>query len=200
MATNRLDAVKAPEEARNGQDKAQAAAAVPAPASGGIKSWLPLIANLVLMPLVAYGITAFVLVPKLQGSKTEPEAASASASAHGGESAAAPASASGKATPKKVSAPLSGKILVNVAGTAGTRYLVANMTLVGKVGDLKARVDTNDAELRDAASSILSGKTISDLEKPGMRNIIRAELISAFNDILGKDIVNEIYLTEFAVQ
>jgi flagellar FliL protein len=192
MAANRLEAMKAPEEARNGQDKAQAGA--PAGGSGGgMKSWLPLILNIVLMPVIAYGITNFVLLPKIQGTHTETEATE---SGHGGESA----SGGKPGASKKVSAPLSGKILVNVAGTAGTRYLVANMTLVGKVSDLKARVDQNDAELRDVASSILSGKTISDLEKPGMRNIIRAELIAAFNDILGKDVVNEIYLTEFAVQ
>ncbi|MGN6387258.1 MAG: flagellar basal body-associated FliL family protein [Verrucomicrobiota bacterium] len=191
MAANRLEAMKAPEEARNGQDKVQAGASAGG-SGGGMKSWLPLILNIVLMPVIAYGITNFVLLPKIQGTHTETEATE---SGHGGESASGNPGAS-----KKVSAPLSGKILVNVAGTAGTRYLVANMTLVGKVSDLKARVDQNDAELRDVASSILSGKTISDLEKPGMRNIIRAELIAAFNDILGKDVVNEIYLTEFAVQ
>jgi flagellar FliL protein len=184
-----MEAVKAPEEGRNGQDKGQGAAQ-PA-SSGGIKAWMPLIANILLMPVIAYALVAFVLVPKLQGSKGgSGEAASATAAV--GED--------GKLVAKKISAPLSSKVLVNVAGTAGTRYLVANITLVGKVPDLKAREELNDAELRDAASSILSGKTISDLEKPGMRNIIRAELISAFNDVLGKDIVTEIYLTEFAVQ
>lgn len=192
MAGNRLEAMKAPEEARNGQDKAQAAAPGGS-GGGGMKSWLPLIANIVLMPVIAYGITNFVLLPKLQGGHAGTEAAS---SAHGGEAS----DAHGSGAAKKIMAPLSGKILVNVAGTAGTRYLVVNMTLVGKNADLKARVDENDPELRDVASSILSGKTISDLEKPGMRNIIRAELISAFNDILGKEAVKEIYLTEFAVQ
>ena len=91
-------------------------------------------------------------------------------------------------------------MLVNVSGTAGTRYLVASITLVGKRADLKEKVEAADPELRDAASSILAIKTISDLEKPGMRNIIRSELIAAFNDILGKETISDIYLTEFAVQ
>jgi flagellar FliL protein len=193
MAANRLEAVKAPEESRNGDKTAATANAAVAP-NPGMKAWIPLIANVLLMPLIAYGITTFVLIPKVQGNKA---GAAASATEVGGEHGGEGATTGKKG---KVSAPLSGKILVNVAGTAGTRYLVANVTLVGKRSDLKAQVDQNDAELRDAASSILSGKTITDLEKPGMRNIIRAELISAFNDILGKDTVNEIYLTEFAVQ
>jgi len=196
MPANRLEGAKAPDDLRNGGDKTAAHASAPAPANAGIKAWIPLIANIVLMPVIAYGITMFVLIPKVQGGKTEIAAsATESSGEHGAESA------SGKPAVKgKFSAPMSGKVLVNVAGTAGTRYLVANITLVGKKADLKAQVDANDAELRDAASSILSGKTINDLEKPGMRNIIRAELISSFNDILGKDTVNEIYLTEFAVQ
>jgi len=196
MPANRLEGAKAPDDLRNGGDKTAAHAPAPAPANAGIKAWIPLIANIVLMPVIAYGITMFVLIPKVQGGKTEVAASAAESSGeHGAEGVSGKPGAKGK-----FSAPMSGKVLVNVAGTAGTRYLVANITLVGKKADLKAQVDANDAELRDAASSILSGKTINDLEKPGMRNIIRAELISSFNDILGKDTVNEIYLTEFAVQ
>ena len=46
-------------------DKNGAAAAQVPPASGGIKALLPLIANVVLMPVLAYAMTAYVLVPKL---------------------------------------------------------------------------------------------------------------------------------------
>lgn len=192
MAANRLESVKAPEDtAKNGHDKKEAAAP---PQSGGGKLWIPLIANIVLMPVIAYALTTFVILPKL-GGKPAAEAESGGSEqeeGHGG------GKTGGKAA--KVTAPLSQKVLVNVSGTAGTRYLVASITLVGRKNDLKSLVEHNDAELRDTAASILSGKTISDLEKPGMRNIIRAELISAFNDIIGKDMVNEIFLTEFAVQ
>jgi flagellar basal body-associated protein FliL len=41
---------------------------------------------------------------------------------------------------------------------------------------------------------------MADLEKPGVRNLIRAELISGFNNILGANMVQDIYLTEFAIQ
>ena len=185
---NRLESPKPAEDAA--APKAEAAAAP----KGGGKSWMPLILNIVLMPAIAYALTVFVLIPKIQGGKTHSDG-SASASeeggAHGGGS---------KGSKAKITVPLAGKVLVNVSGTAGTRYLVANMTLVGKSADLKAKIDENDPQLRDAAMSILGGKTISDLEKPGMRNIIRAELIAAFNDIVGKEAVNDIYFTEFAIQ
>jgi flagellar FliL protein len=146
------------------------------------------------MPAIAYGLTSFVLIPKIQAGRT--------AVASKGATGESVAGAEGKTGSGKgrITVPLGGKVLVNVAGTAGTRYLVASMILVGKSTDFRDNVERNDPQLRDAAASILSSKTLGDVDKPGMRNIIRAELISAFNDILGKESVQDIYLTEFAIQ
>ena len=187
MPANRLENTKQAEEpAANGHAQNGAVAAQ----GGGFKAWLPLLANIILMPAIAYALTTFVLIPKLGGAHVP---AASGGDAHGG-SHGAPGAGS------KITANLSGKVLVNVAGTMGTRYLVASLTLVGKTPAFKMKVEENDAQLRDAASGILAAKTISDLEKPGMRNLIRMELLSAFNDILGPDAATEIYLTEFAVQ
>ena len=181
------------EQPRQAEEPARSAEPqIPAPVRRG-NPWVPLIANIIFMPAVAWALTTFVLIPKIQGGKA------AIASKGEGESAAG---AESKAGPVKgrITVPLGGKVLVNVAGTAGTRYLVASMTLVGKSAEFRDHVERNDPQLRDAAASILSSKTLGDVDKPGMRNIIRAELISAFNDILGKESVQDIYLTEFAIQ
>ena len=183
---NRLEQPKQ-DEAAAAESKAVAAA----PAKKGGGTWVPLIANIILMPAIAWALATFVLIPKIKGG------AGSTAASHGEESGGLHG-AHGAGT--KITVPLGGKVLVNVAGTAGTRYLVANVSLVSKRPELKAQIEEADPQLRDAAASILAIKTISDLEKPGMRNIIRAELIAAFNDILGKEAVSDIYLTEFAVQ
>lgn len=192
----------------NGAPEASAPAAA-APAPGGVKSLLPLIANIVLMPVLAYAMTSFVLVPKLAkkagGSEAHGEAAAeGSHGASGGESHGGKSEHGDSKEPvtgkTKVSVPLSKKTLVNVSGTMGTRYLVAEFILVGTGPNFKALVEKADAELRDAAASAMSSKTITDLEKPGVRNLVRTELITIFNTILGKGAVSEIYLTEFAIQ
>ena len=95
--------------------------------------------------------------------------------------------------------PLS-KLLVNVAGTRATRYLMTSMTLVGHSADFQAKVESNTALLKHVTGTHLSTKTITDLEKPGARNLIQSELISLFNEELGKGMVQAIYFTEFAVQ
>ncbi len=182
-------------------------AAVPA-AGGGMKAMLPLILNIVLMPVIAYVMTVFVLLPKINSAgvaahaKTEGGDAAAESGGHG-EPEKEEKGGGGKhggGAGGKTSVPLSAKVLVNVSGTAGTRYLLAQLTLVGTHAELKDSVEKSDAQLRDVASSVLSVKTIADLDKPGSRNLIRTELISAFNGVLGEGRVKEIYFTDFAIQ
>ena len=169
---------------------AESAADAPAAAAGGgIKNWLPLILAVVLMPALAFGMTKFVIVPELQSSLGIKPAVDA---ANGKPKSAADA--------KKMSVPFN-KLLVNIAGTMGSRYLLVSVTVVGTGGEaFKTKMQENDAELRDMAMGALANKTLADLEKPGARNLIRTELINGFNNVLGDNSVQEIYITEFGIQ
>ena len=172
-------------------DAAAPAEAAPAPGGGGLKSWLPLILAIVLMPALAFGMTKFVIVPQLQKSLGIKE------SAAGGEHVEKSKKAGDG---KKTSVQLS-KLLVNIAGTMGQRYLVFSITVVGTGGEeFKAKMTENDAQLRDMAMGALATKTLSDLEKPGARNLIRTELINGLNSVLGDASVQELYITEFGIQ
>ena len=167
-----------------------AAEAAPAAPSGGLKNWLPLIIAVVLMPALALGMTKFVIVPQLQKSLgiKEPAESGSGAKAKAGTDA------------KKTSVPFN-KLLVNIAGTMGARYLLVSVTIVGTGGEaFKTKVTENDAQLRDMAMGTLANKTLADLEKPGSRNLIRTELINGFNSVLGDNSVQEIYITEFGIQ
>ncbi len=163
--------------------------APPAPSGGGMKSWLPLILAVVLMPALAFGMTKFVIVPQLQSSLgIKPTAEGAAGKPKTGPDA------------KKMSVPFN-KLLVNIAGTMGSRYLLVSVTVVGNGGEeFKAKLTENDAQLRDMAMGALANKTLADLEKPGSRNLIRTELINGFNNVLGDNSVQEIYITEFGIQ
>jgi len=143
------------------------------------------------MPVLAYLMTTLVLVPRVQkGLDITSSTAPASAET---EAKKAPATA------KKESVPMN-KLLVNVAGTTGSRYLLVSLSLVGSDADFKAKLQEMEPQLRDMACGALATKSLADLEKPGSRNLIRSELISGFNSILGGPTVQEIYLTEFAIQ
>ncbi len=200
-----------------------------APAKGGIKALLPLIITIVLMPALAWAMTTFVLLPKLQkslggGAATE-EHAEAEEGGHGeaeakGGHGEAKSEAKGEAKGGHGEAKdgkeakgghgaakggakqtvVMSKLLVNVAGTLGSRYLLASLTLSGKDSEFKSKVEQNEPQLRDMAQTAMSSKTITDLEKPGARNLLRSELLTGFNNILGGNLVQEIFITEFAIQ
>ena len=183
---------------------APAAEEAPAPAkaekkplfSANFKAWLPLLVTVSIMPLLAWTTTRFIILPKVQSAMLHP-AQQADAK---GEAAPAEAGAEGVSPGKtKITVPLS-KMLVNVSGTMGTRYLMTSVTLVGTTPDFKAKIDDNKDQLMDLATGTLSSKTISDLEKPGARNVIRAELMTVINNALGGPVVQELYITEMAIQ
>ncbi len=172
-----------------GEDATAAPQASAAASSGGFKAWLPLIVMVVLMPALAFAMTNFVIVPKLQKGL-------------GATAAATVISADGKTkkeAPKKESVPIN-KLLVNVSGTMGARYLLVSLSVVGSGADFHTQIEAHDAQLRDMAQSALATKTLADLEKPTARNMIRNELIAGFNNILGDGSVEEIYFPEFAIQ
>ena len=195
-----------------GAEKKEGAAPAAAAGGGGIKAFLPLILNIVLMPVIAWVMTTKFLAPSLRQSMG-PAKAEASAE-HGeaakeGESAKADESAHGakEEKPKEEgahgkpggAAVVMSKLVVNVAGTLGTRYIVATLSLTGSPS-LKDRFEKNEPQLRDTACSAMATKTISEMEKPGFRNTLRAELVALFNGVMGKGTVSEIYLTDFAIQ
>lgn len=192
MVANRMDPNAKPEESGGAAAAPAAAAAAPA-AGGGIKAWLPLIVVILAMPALAFAMTKFVLVPQVQKALGTP-AAPAAAEAKGKNKEAKAAEDAKKETV------IMNKLLVNVAGTMGARFLLVSLTIEGSDADFKGKMTAHDPQLRDMAQGALSTKTLADLEKPGARNVIRSELISGFNNILGGAIVQNIYLTEFAIQ
>ena len=99
----------------------------------------------------------------------------------------------------KITVPLN-KILVNVSGSMGSRYLLTSLTLASDKEGFGELILNNEAQLVDLASSVLTAKTIADLEKPEARSVIRLELQTVFNNALGAGTVQDVYFTEFAIQ
>ena len=184
---------------REAKPEAAPAPAAREPRGSSWQAWLPLGVAVLLLPAIAYAMTTFVLVPRMQKALRSPATAPAEA---GKEGRAEAANAGNEALAPGVTGQsvTLNKLLVNVAGTMGSRYLLSSITLQGDASDFPARVSQREPQLRDMASGILNTKTIADLEKPGARNLIRGELLAGFNTIMGSAAVREIYFTEFAIQ
>ncbi|MBI4659587.1 MAG: flagellar basal body-associated FliL family protein [Verrucomicrobia bacterium] len=214
---------------------------------GGLMSYLPLAAVIVLMPVLAWAVMKFTsrsdhgsaaapATEHAESSKEEAPKKAESGEGHGSsKEKTARRTKSGRNT--RLPIPLtrdavayhskdpskegdydkivvldlkgeprdeakSDKIIVNIAGTGGTRFAVARISLVGEREDLLERVNQNRERMLDLASGVLSMKTLDDVEKVGFRNILRAELLAAFNQeaILGRGTLLEVIITEFVIQ
>lgn len=109
-------------------------------------------------------------------------------------------------------------IIVNPAGTRGSRYLSVSVGVemnaqasdgeTGKGGghgssDTEATPSPLDAkrpQLRDALIGILSSKTIIQLTTPEDKEAIRNEILSTFKTILDPQPVYQIYFVDFVLQ
>lgn len=177
--------------------EAPAAAAAPAPAPGGIKAWLPAIVAIVVAPAVTWATAEFVLLPRLQKKLALPAPAVQADAGHD----AAPDGKGGK--PKEVSTYEFTNVVVNLAGTMGTRYLKTSFHVVGDPkgsADIKKVFEENRTKLYDTTLNVLSALTLADLEEAGAKNVIREKLVSAYNQALGKRVAEQVYFSDFVVQ
>lgn len=199
-------------------DTAAAPAAPAAPAKPK-SPWGPVLAVIVLAPALSFALAELVLIPKLREAVQTESAHAATATvgtepaaAHGEPKEAKPAASHGAA--KSSHGKSSGHggagaasnshefegIVVNLAGSMGTRYLKATFTVYGSDDHLADIMKENRTRLLDAALGVLSSRSLADLESPGAKNMVRTDLITRFNQVLNSTVVSELYFTEFVVQ
>lgn len=192
-----------------GKDSAPALAPAPA-ATGGklgfLKAWLPAVAAALLAPAATFAVAEFVLLPRLQ-ARLAATPTPAKTDAAGDE---APAEeAKGEKKPGHGGAEEAkgagnyefSNVVVNLAGTMGTRYLKTSFIVTGVGGkSVKTTFDTQKAKLTDITLNVLSSLTLADLEEPGSKNVLREKLVAAYNQALGKRMVEQVYFSDFVIQ
>lgn len=188
-----------PESKEPAVDKAAAPEKVPAKASSGAASWIPAIGAILLSPVVCFALAQFVLIPRFQ-KKLGSLATTASA-----EPAPAPIAAPAPAAKGDEKGGASNtydftNVVVNLSGTMGTRYLKTSFSITGNDPTLRASFEAGKARLTDVTLSVLSALSLSELEEPGAKNVLRDRLVAAYNEALGHHAVEQVYFSDFIVQ
>jgi flagellar FliL protein len=214
-----------PTEPAKGADAAHPPAAAPAagdkeknaapesaakPAGGGLAAFIPLIAAIVIAPALSWAVGQFVLMPQLKKQLSAPIDPHAATAEHGAaEAPAAEGEAKGGKEGghgKKGEAGGNGgsyefeNVVVNLAGTMGTRYLKTAFLVTGTDKSLRAAFEANKPKMVDITINVLSSLSLTDLEEAGAKNIIREKLIGAYNQAFGKKLVDQVYFSDFVVQ
>ena len=194
---------------KNESATAAAAAPTPAPAAPAGKSLLgtllPVVLVVVLAPAVSWLVMQYVMLPQLEKRLA---AAGGVAVAAPAPAAPAPVAEKGKGKKGEAAAPVApntyvfSNVIVNLAGTMGTRYLKTTFMVTGsdqKLNETFASAQ-NQPKLVDITLNILSSLTLADTEEAGAKNIIREKLVNAYNQALGHKVVEQIYFSDFVVQ
>lgn len=143
----------------------------------------------VLMAVVAYLVVTMFLAPhggppKL-GEKTKPALAK--------ESAGNPGKGKGEIFMVE-------ELLVNPAGTSGTRYLSASLGLEAPNHEVAVRLEENKLRVRDLLISILSSRTVEQLTNAGERERMRLEILDRLNQMVQPDRVLAVYFVDYVLQ
>ena len=90
-------------------------------------------------------------------------------------------------------------ITVNISDPSGRRYLKLGME-VEVNSDVSAALQANSAKIRDAIIMLLAGKTFGDISSPDGKVLLKAEVASRLNQILGAQRIIRVYFTDFVVE
>ncbi len=176
-----------------------ATAAVPTPVTphSALFAWLPVIATVLLAPVATWTVVEFVVLPQMEKKLSSPPPAATAAQAaessgghgggHGGKEKAAPSYEFSN-------------VVVNLAGTMGTRYLKTTFIVTGPDAGIKSVFEGEKPRLTDVTLNVLSSLTLADLEEPGSKNVLREKLVAAYNQALGRKVAEQVYFSDFVIQ
>ena len=91
-------------------------------------------------------------------------------------------------------------IVVNLSGSNGRRYLKAKINLEAKDGDVKKIIEAKSIQIKDRLISIISSKTLEDIDGLEAQENLRKETKDAVDVVLKVEGVLQVYFTEFVVQ
>lgn len=89
-------------------------------------------------------------------------------------------------------------LVVNPAGTAGTRFLILSLAI-----DVRGSTDplkNQEARLRDVLLSVLAAKSIEELADIAQRDTLKKELLESIRSTVSGVTVTEIYFPQYVLQ
>lgn len=91
-------------------------------------------------------------------------------------------------------------IVVNPAGTGGSRFLSASFCFELGSPRLKSQFEKREPLIRDALITILSAKTVSQLTDPKQKEIVRFQIKKRVSQLMHTDDLAAVYYTDFVLQ
>lgn len=162
-----------------------------APAAGGgaRKGLLTLVGGIAGGAGLGTAVGLLVLGPRLA-----PRSAAAQAPAHAKAKASAPA--------VSATSPIYmiDNLVLNPAGSGGTRFLLLSVALQVKDDAASAQLKARDAELRDAILSFFGEKTVSEVSEASARDTLRTQVLALIDRLVPPGTVRTVFFPQFVIQ
>ena len=91
-------------------------------------------------------------------------------------------------------------IVVNPAGTGGTRFLSVSFGFELGSSELAGEFEARELMVRDALITILSSKTVAQLTDAKQKEIVRYQVKKRLETLLDTDEIDGVYYTDFVLQ
>jgi flagellar FliL protein len=91
-------------------------------------------------------------------------------------------------------------IVVNPAGTGGTRFLSVSFGFELGSPELMMAFEEREPVVRDALITILSSKTVAQLTDAKQKEIVRYQIKKRLQQLLGSEEIEGVYYTDFVLQ
>ena len=157
--------------------------------------------------VIGIALTAFVIKPLMSGSAEEDSEAARVEQSHQQQKEEKPKKEHKKSTESRKS---QGKdnsyiysiqdIVINPAGTGGSRFLSVSFGFELESAKLVARFEEREPIIRDALITILSSKTIAQLTDPKQKEVVRFQIKKRIAQLMKTDDLAGVYYTDFVLQ
>jgi flagellar FliL protein len=91
-------------------------------------------------------------------------------------------------------------IIVNPAGTNGTRFLLTTVGFEVSSSEARKELEAKDVQLRDMLNTILTSKDLVTLSMVEQREPLRKEIASKVAAMLQRGTLNNVYFSKFIIQ
>jgi flagellar protein FliL len=180
----------------------------PAPSGGGKKKKLILFGGIgVGIIVIGVLLALFVLKPMLGSSKSEETASEPKAKESKVEKAEKPAEKKEEKKKEEKKGESSGglvyaikDIVVNPAGTGGSRFLSVSFGFDLASQEAMAQIEEREPLVRDALITILSSKTLAELTDAKQKEVMRMQIKKRVAQLVGADELLGVYYTDFVLQ
>ena len=90
--------------------------------------------------------------------------------------------------------------IVNLADQGGNRFLRATMNLELENEDLIVEMEKRLPQIRDVILVLLPTRTYQDIRSAEGKTALRTEILAKLNGLLKREVITNVYFTEFVIQ